>query len=157
MELDEFHQNKIFTRNLFEKLKIARFLRKYNLIKPVLISKPKITYRHVISVDIVGLSKPDLTEEEQTRKIEILNKCLQKSEVFNKMQKQNCFSKSLGDGFLIGVSEDITFPIELAIQLQENVMKYNRDQDVTQQIKIRIGIHSGTSSPVEALMKDEWG
>lgn len=125
MKYDEFHNTKIVIQNLFKKLKIARFLRKCNLSKPVLTQKPKIMYRHVLSADIIGLSKPDLTEEEQTRKIEVLNKYLKKCEVFKNSQNQNRFSKSLGDGFLIGVSEDITFPIEIAIQLHKKLEEYN--------------------------------
>jgi|SRR5579872_5732627 len=157
MECDKFHQNRIDRRNLLEKLRIARFLRRHNLIKPVLTQQPKVMYRHVISVDIIGLSKPDLTQEEQTRKIEVLNKCLMECEVFRNSQKEIRLSKSTGDGFLIGVSENITFPIELGIQLHEKLEEYNQLPDVTHPIKIRMGIHSGTASPVEFIMKDEWG
>ena len=157
MKYGESHHNKIITIVLIKKLRIARFLRKYKLIKSVLTQKPKAMYRHVLSVDIVGLSKPDLTQEEQTQKINALNKYLMECEIFKNVQKKNMFSKSTGDGFLIGVSEDITFPIELAIQLHEKLEEYNQCLDVTHQIKIRMGIHSGTSSQVEGIVEDEWG
>jgi hypothetical protein len=150
------HEYKIITNNRLTRLFIGIFLRKRDLTKPTL-TKSKVIYRHVLSVDIVGLSRKILTEEEQTQKIEILNTCLAECEIYKNTQKNRIFHKSTGDGFIIAVTDDLTFPIELAIQLQKQLQDYNRAFDITHQIKIRMGIHSGTSSQVHGLIKDEWG
>jgi hypothetical protein len=120
-------------------------------------TKAKVIYRYVLSVDIVGLSRKILTEEEQAQKIEILNTSLAECEIYKKTQKNTIFYKSTGDGFIIAVTDDLTFPIELAIQLQKQLQDHNLDFDIPHQIKIRMGIHSGTSSQVNGLTQDEWG
>ncbi|MDE1818836.1 MAG: hypothetical protein KGI19_09565 [Thaumarchaeota archaeon] len=117
---------------------------------------PKVGYRHALSVDIIALSNPALHDDEQRKKIEVLNQCLQDCEAYKNAQKESMKLNTTGDGFVIGVYIDPIFPIELALQLQEKLNQYNQGVDELHKIKIRMGIHSGISSPVSGF-GDEWG
>lgn len=117
----------------------------------------KVLYRHCISADIVGLTKPELSTEQQTEKIELLNKVVMECLAFKGAPKENMLNKLTGDGFIMGTSHDPTFPIKLAIELSQKLQSLNSSLEGERQVRIRIGIHSGPTVEINGITYDEWG
>ncbi len=106
---------------------------------------------------MVGFSKIFPFTEEQVKKIEILNQKITECETFRNAPKEKMSFKPEGDGFIMSISEDPIFPIEFAIELQKKLRTFNQYKDEEHQIKIRIGVHSGITQKVKAIVDDEYG
>ncbi len=93
-------------------------------------------------IDIVGLSSPDISTETQTTKIKILNKSISECNTFKSFPKDRLLFSSTGDGMVIGFRDGLEQPIHLALELNEKLKQYNKDQPPTNVIQVRIGCHS---------------
>lgn len=150
------------TRSLLERIRGFR----YNIRKDVdnlqsiykkipLLKKPKVKKKttkkkrerivdaHFFFVDIVGLSNPELSStEEQIMKIDILNKLIKSCKSFRTIKKSDRLVQPTGDGMVVGFTNELSSPLELAIELHKKLKLYNHGKKDPNKIKIRIGIHS---------------
>jgi len=116
-----------------------------------------------IFLDVVGLSNPALSPEEQIKKINILNEMINDCNTFKKTSEEKKKIIPTGDGAAIGFKhendDDVYLPLDLARELHKKLSDYNADKQWLQQILLHIGIHSEQVLPFKDLNGDEnvWG
>jgi len=110
-------------------------------------------------IDIVGLSNPLLSTVTQAFKIKVLNDCLAQCKTYETTPKKEKIVFPTGDGMWISFLAGLEKPIKLAIELQEMLKNYNDDNSQNENIKVRIGCHSGDVFFVNDLEGTEnlWG
>lgn len=94
-------------------------------------------------IDVVGLSKPDLSTQTQSTKIKVLNSCIAECDSFKSVTSERKIVQPTGDGMLIVFKDGLEKPIKLAIEVHQRLDEYNKDKDSTDKINVRIGCNSG--------------
>jgi len=102
-----------------------------------------LIYAAFFFIDIVGLSNPILSTATQRTKIKNLNSMIGECKIFNQTPKNEIFVLPTGDGMLIGFKNGLEQPISLAIELHEQLKKYNQQVSDTEKIGTRIGCNIG--------------
>lgn len=114
---------------------------------------------HFFFVDIVGLSNPNLPVVKQKEKIERLNEMIESCKTYSYNIGEKIVVLPTGDGMVIGFKSNPTIPIELSIQLHEQLKKYNQRKSEEDKICVRIGLNSGPVFFLNDLNnnKNVWG
>ncbi len=110
-------------------------------------------------IDIVGLSKSDLSTQTQAKKIKFLNKCIQESDTFNSKNSVEKITQSTGDGMLIVFKDGLEEPINLAKEFHQKLHIYNQNNEENDRIKVRIGCNIGNVFAIKDLNENisMWG
>ena len=110
-------------------------------------------------VDIVGLSNPKMSTKTQTKKIEVLNQCIQECNIYKQTPKDMILTLPSGDGMALGFLQGIGHPIQLAIELHNKLAQYNKARIPSEIVQVRIGLHSGNCFVVNDIdgNKNIWG
>ncbi|MGI0010111.1 MAG: adenylate/guanylate cyclase domain-containing protein, partial [Nitrosopumilaceae archaeon] len=110
-------------------------------------------------VDVVGLSDPTMSTKTQIKKIEVLNKSIGECEAFKSTPTELKLVLPTGDGMAIGFLQGPELPLQLAIQLQQELRKYNKSKIPSEIIRVRVGLHSGNVFIVNDILnnKNVWG
>ena len=93
---------------------------------------------HFFFVDIVGLSDPSMSTKTQIKKIEVLNRCILETEVYQTTKKESLLTLPTGDGMCLGFLQGPELPLHLAVQLQEKLAKYNNGKIPSENVRVRI-------------------
>lgn len=120
---------------------------------------------HWFFTDIVGSSDPKIPVKSQIRKINVLQNCLQNTEVFKKIaedfkkHERKAVILPTGDGMSIGFEDSPEIPLHLAMQLHRLLNKYNKSKTKTDKIYVRIGIDTGPVYFIKDVMGNDtvWG
>jgi len=114
---------------------------------------------HFFFIDIVGLSNPRLPVMKQKEKIEKLNEMIESCKTYSYNVGEKIVLLPTGDGMVIGFKSNPIIPIELSIQLHEQLKKYNLRKTEEDRIHIRIGLNSGPVFFLNDLNnnKNVWG
>ncbi len=86
-------------------------------------------------IDIVGLSKSDLSTQTQAKKIKFLNNCIQESDTFNSKNSVEKITQSTGDGMLIVFKDGLEEPINLAREFHQKLNIYNQNNEENDRIE----------------------
>ena len=118
-----------------------------------------LIFAHFFFVDIVGLSDPTMSTKTQIKKIEVLNRCIFETEVYRSTPKESILTLPTGDGMCLGFLQGPELPLHLAVQLQEKLTKYNVGKIPTENVRVRIGLHSGNCFVVKDIRGQDnvWG
>lgn len=100
-------------------------------------------------MDIVGFSDPQIHSTEQVKKMNQLNKIVKHSKTYR--ESTNMRILPTGDGMVIGFEESCQQPYNLACEISKALNEYNKDKKDKDQIKLRIGLHSGAVFEVEDI------
>jgi archaellum biogenesis ATPase FlaH/class 3 adenylate cyclase len=110
-------------------------------------------------VDVVGLSDPALSVRRQIEKIEALNDMISHCDTFKKASDKRVLPT--GDGMAIGFMLSPESPLQLGIDLQQALKKYNKhtNKEDGSFLDVRIGIASGTVFIVNDVNSNQniWG
>jgi archaellum biogenesis ATPase FlaH/class 3 adenylate cyclase len=110
-------------------------------------------------VDVVGLSDPALSVRRQIEKIEALNDIISHCDTFKKASDKRVLPT--GDGMAIGFMLSPESPLQLGIELQQALKKYNShtNKEDGSFLDVRIGIASGTVFIVNDVNSNQniWG
>ena len=106
-------------------------------------NKPEFLNAHFFFVDIVCLSDwSNSSTEEQIAKINKLTSIIESCKTFESATADEKFVLPTGDGMVIGFTNNISAPLDLAIETHKKLSKHNKNKNEFNKIKIRIGIHS---------------
>ncbi len=110
-------------------------------------------------VDVVGLSDPSMSTKTQIKKIETLNKSILECKSYKSVPPDSMLVLPTGDGMAIGFLQGPELPLRLAIELQQNLVKYNKSKIPSEIVRVRIGLHSGNVFVVDDIRKNKnvWG
>lgn len=97
---------------------------------------------HFIFLDIVGLSNPTLSTEEQVIKINVLNEKIKECPSFKNTPEDKRIVLPTGDGAAIGFKDNFFLPLDLAKELHEKLNEYNFEKQWLKQILLHTGLHS---------------
>ncbi len=119
----------------------------------------KLINAHFFFVDIVGLSDPSMSTHTQIKKIEVLNKSISETEVYQTTPKDMILTLPTGDGMCLGFLQGPELPLHLAVQLQHKLKEYNKGKIPSATVRVRIGLHSGNCFMVKDLKGQDnvWG
>jgi len=110
-------------------------------------------------IDIVGLSKPNLSSQTQAKKIKFLNKCIQECKTFNSKNSDEKVIQSTGDGMVIAFVDGLEEPINLAKEFHQKLRIYNQNNEENDRINVRIGCNIGNVFAIRDLHENVsiWG
>ena len=94
--------------------------------------------------DIVAGSNPNIPTKAQVSKIIALNELLQRTNTLKGRKLDSMIILPTGDGQAIGFTDDPVKPLELAIDLDKQLKKYNQSKRGKEKLLLRIGIESGS-------------
>lgn len=98
---------------------------------------------HFFFVDIVGLSDQSKGgTESQIKKIQVLHRCISKCKAYRSATGNKKYINLTGDGMVIGFLEGPQLPLNLAIELHQQLNHYNQNKQMDEKISVRIGIDS---------------
>jgi hypothetical protein len=114
---------------------------------------------HFFFCDIIGLSDPTMSTKDQIRRLSFLYNSLRKCPAFKSVSQRLKLILPTGDGVAIGFLQGPHLPLELAIQLQQKITKYNRGRVESESVYVRVGIHSGTVFVIKDMKGNSniWG
>jgi hypothetical protein len=121
--------------------------------------QPGVVTANFFFVDIVGLSDPLLTVENQIRKIKALNSSVASCEAFSKVSRNDKIILPTGDGMAIGFLMNPELPLQLSIQLHRKLLALNEKSSTQNQLAVRIGLSSGPVFVVNDINDNQnvWG
>jgi len=108
----------------------------------IMSASPNTIDAHVFFTDIVGLSNPKMSVENQIERLSFLYRSIEKCPAFKSTPPSKKLILPTGDGAAICFLEGPELPLQLAIQLHQQIRKYNRGRLSSESLYIRIGIHS---------------
>lgn len=114
---------------------------------------------HWFFTDIVAGSDPSLTANEQARKIIVLNKLIERTDVFKQRDPDTTLILPTGDGMAMGFRETPEKPLNLALEVHKGLGRYNTQTTEKNRIYLRIGLESGPVYIIKDLKGNEnvWG
>lgn len=121
---------------------------------------PPITKNyHWFFTDIVAASDPTKTTMDQARKIILLNKLIEITDVFKQRDAETTLVLPTGDGMAIGFDDSPEKPLKLAIEVHKGLNRYNQTRKKEDKVELRIGLDSGPVYIIKDLNGNEnvWG
>lgn len=121
---------------------------------------PPITRNyHWFFTDIVAASDPTMTTVEQARRILLLNRLIENSDVFKQRDPQSTLVLPTGDGMAIGFDDSPEKPLLLAMEVHKGLRRYNQSRKKENQVQIRIGLENGPVYMIRDINGNEnvWG
>lgn len=121
---------------------------------------PPITKNyHWFFTDIVAASDPTKTTMDQARKIILLNKLIEMTDVFKQRDPETTLILPTGDGMAMGFDDSPEKPLQLAIEIHKGLNRYNRPRKKEDKVELRIGLDSGPVYIIKDLNGNEnvWG
>jgi class 3 adenylate cyclase len=114
---------------------------------------------HWFFTDIVASANPEITTDDQTRKIIALNDLIRKTQSFKTRVPDSTIILPTGDGYAIGFKDTPEKPLLLAVELHKALNEYNVNKVSKDKIEVRIGLHTGPVYPIMDLNDTEnmWG
>lgn len=114
---------------------------------------------HWFFTDIVAGSDPSLTTNEQARKIIVLNKLIENTDIFKQRDPDSTLILPTGDGMAIGFSDSAEKPLQLALDVHKGIYRYNKPRPEKDRIYVRIGLDIGPVYIIKDLNGSEnvWG
>jgi len=97
---------------------------------------------HWFYTDIVASANPNMSTEEQARRIVVLTQLMANNEVF-KNRDPDSLVLPTGDGMVIGFPESPEKPLLLAMEVSKGLIAYNKSKDDKKRVDIRVGLDSG--------------
>jgi KaiC/GvpD/RAD55 family RecA-like ATPase len=122
--------------------------------------EPGVTSANFFFIDIVGLSNPLLSVENQIKKIEDLNMLIRSCDAYNKVPKDKKIVLPTGDGMAIGFLLNPELPLQLSMQLHRKLREFNaRHKAPDDSISVRIGLSTGPVFVVSDVNNNQnvWG
>lgn len=121
--------------------------------------QPGVVNTSFFFIDIVGLSDPLLSVENQIRKIEDLNALIGSCDAFSKVPKDEKIILPTGDGMAIGFLMNPELPLRLSIQLHHKLRSFNAKKTIDKVMGVRIGLSSGPVFVVTDINNNQnvWG
>jgi KaiC/GvpD/RAD55 family RecA-like ATPase len=121
--------------------------------------QPGVVNTNFFFIDIVGLSDPLLSVENQIRKIEDLNVLIGSCEAFSKVPKDEKIILPTGDGMAIGYLMNPELPLQLSVQLHRKLRAFNAKKTSDKFMGVRIGLSSGPVFVVTDINNNQnvWG
>jgi KaiC/GvpD/RAD55 family RecA-like ATPase len=121
--------------------------------------QPGVVNANFFFIDIVGLSDPLLSVENQIRKIEDLNSLIASCDTFTKVARDDKIVLPTGDGMVIGFLMNPELPLQLSMQLHRKLRIFNTQNAVDRSISVRIGLSSGPVFVVTDINNNQnvWG
>jgi KaiC/GvpD/RAD55 family RecA-like ATPase len=121
--------------------------------------QPGVVNANFFFIDVVGLSDPHLSVENQIKKIENLNSLIGSCEAYSKISKDKKIVLPTGDGMAIGFLVNPELPMQLAVQLHRKIHAFNPKQASDKTIGVRIGLNSGPVFVVSDINNNQnvWG
>jgi KaiC/GvpD/RAD55 family RecA-like ATPase len=121
--------------------------------------QPGVVNTSFFFIDIVGLSDPLLSVENQIRKIEDLNALIGSCDAFSKVPKDEKIILPTGDGMAIGFLMNPELPLQLSIQLHHKLRSFNAKKTIDKAMGVRIGLNSGPVFVVTDINNNQnvWG
>ena len=121
---------------------------------------PPITKNyHWFFTDIVAASDPTKTTMDQARKIILLNKLIEMTDVFKQRDSETTLILPTGDGMAMGFDDSPEKPLQLAIEIHKGLNRYNKMRKKEDKVELRIGLDSGPVYIIRDLNGNEnvWG
>src|SRR5437867_2522200 len=121
---------------------------------------PPITKNyHWFFTDIVAASDPTMTTVDQARRILLLNRLIENSDVFRQRDPQSTVVLPTGDGMAIGFDDSPEKPLLLAAEVHRGLRRYNQTRKKENQVQLRIGLDSGPVYMIKDINGNEnvWG
>lgn len=121
---------------------------------------PPITKNyHWFFTDIVAASDPTKTTMDQARKIILLNKLIEMTDVFKQRDPETTLILPTGDGMAMGFDDSPEKPLQLAIEIHKGLNRYNKTRKKEDKVELRIGLDSGPVYIIKDLNGNEnvWG
>lgn len=121
---------------------------------------PPITKNyHWFFTDIVAASDPTKTTMDQARKIILLNKLIEMTDVFKQRDPETTLILPTGDGMAMGFDDSPEKPLQLAIEIHKGLNRYNATRKKEDKVELRIGLDSGPVYIIKDLNGNEnvWG
>jgi len=97
---------------------------------------------HWFFTDIVASANPNMSTEDQARRIVLLNQLVGKNEVFRKRDPETLVLPT-GDGMVIGFARSPEEPLSLAMEISKGLNAFNKSKAPEKQVQIRVGLDSG--------------
>lgn len=120
-------------------VKPFKFVELHRKIEKFFNNHPDRELSAIMMTDIVGFSKEMETNEEHTySKLLVHNEIIRKSISKNRGEE----IKTIGDAFLLRFKSAVD-AVEAGMNIQNQLLKYNKDRKKDDQILVRIGIHIG--------------
>jgi hypothetical protein len=98
---------------------------------------------HWFFTDIVAAANPDVTADNQTRKIIDLTNLIEKTPAYRDHNPKSTIKLPTGDGYAIGFRDNPEKPLLLAIQLHKAINEHNITKGQKNRIDVRIGLDTG--------------
>jgi len=121
--------------------------------------QPGVVNTSFFFIDIVGLSDPLLSVENQIKKIEDLNMLIGSCDAISRVPKDEKIILPTGDGMAVGFLMNPELPLQLSIQLHRKLRKFNAGKTSDKTIEVRIGLSSGPVFVVSDINNNQnvWG
>ncbi|HEX9845472.1 MAG TPA: adenylate/guanylate cyclase domain-containing protein [Candidatus Nitrosotenuis sp.] len=103
---------------------------------------PDVINANFFFVDVVGLSDPSLSVKNQMTKIDVLNRLIKTCSAFRSSKIKKIIMPT-GDGMVITFLLNPELPLNLSIELHQQIHQYNQDKAPNERIGVRIGLSSG--------------
>jgi hypothetical protein len=114
---------------------------------------------HWFFTDIVAGSDPTLSTNEQARKIIVLNKLIERTDIFKQRDPVSTLTLPTGDGMAMGFSDSPEKPLRLALEVHKGLVRYNKPRKEKDRIYLRIGLDTGPVYKIKDVNGNEnvWG
>lgn len=142
-----------FISNVLSSLRTSEISDLDNTPPPITVSY------HWFFTDIVAGSDPTITTNEQARKIILLNKLVERTDIFKQRDPETTLVLPTGDGMAIGFSDSPEKPLNLAIEIHKGLNQYNKPRGEKDRVFLRIGLDTGPVYMIKDLNGHEnvWG
>jgi len=113
---------------------------------------------HWFFTDIVASANPNMSTEDQARRIVVLTQLVAKNDVFRNRDPETIVLPT-GDGMVIGFAESPEEPLLLAIEVSKGLNLYNKSKREQERVDIRVGMDSGPAFLLTDVngLRNAWG
>jgi hypothetical protein len=138
---------------------IVGYLRSNEFADVEVVVPPITKHYHWFFTDIIAASDPTRTTQDQARKIILLNKLIEMTDVFKQRDPATTLVLPTGDGMAIGFDDSPEKPLQLAIEVHKGLNRFNRTRKKEDIVQLRIGLDSGPVYIIKDLNGNEnvWG
>ena len=103
---------------------------------------PDVINAHFFFIDVVSLSDPSLSVKNQMEKIDALNRLIRTCNTYQTSKIKKIIMPT-GDGMVIAFLLNPELPLQLSIDLHQQIHQYNQDKKPEDRIGVRVGLSSG--------------